>query len=790
MKKTRQPRQTLRTTATHWGTYLAKTEKGVLKELRPWSGDSAPSPIAKSVPGALRSKARLAFPVAREGWLKARRSKQDSMDTRHRGSEPFVRISWDEAFALVADELQHVKTTYRNEGIYAGSYGWGSAGIFHHPQSQLHRFLNLFGGSVSSRNAYSFAAAEVVVPYVTGHVLRPLQWSQTTWGVIAKETELFVAFGGLAVRNSQVSPGGVLRHVLQSGVDGMLGNKGRLVDIGPIASDLKPSNNIEWVPLTPHTDVAVMLGIAYTLAVEELVDRSFLATHCEGYDEFERYLLGQSDGLPKSAAWASRITGLDRSWIVALAQEMARKRTMIGLSWSIQRADHGEQAIWMGITLAAMLGQIGLPGGGFGIGYGSCNFVGSSGPSIPWATLPKGFCPIEHIYIPVARISDMLLNPGKPFTYDCKVLTYPRAELIYWVGGNPFHHHQDLNRLIEAWRKPRTIIVHEPWWNASARHADLVLPAKTPFERQDFMASPNEEGIVAMHQVAEPFGESLSDYEIFSSVAQRLGFGKAFTEERTEFDWIRHLYEQSRERAADMGIKLPSFKAFWQKGVHELPPRPAASRVLLQAFRADPKGNPLATPSGKIEIFSSRIAAAKLEDCRGHAAWFAPREWRGSKTGKRFRLHLISSQPKGRLHSQYDSGVSSRREKIRSREKLRMNPSDAAARGVRTGQVVRVFNERGACLAGVETTDQVMPGVVQLSVGAWYDPLQPGATGSLDKHGNPNVLTRDAGTSGLAQGPSAMSCLVEVEPWTKRVPAITAFGGPTLASWEDTRKDW
>lgn len=788
MTKTRPQKVPLRTTATHWGTYFARTKDGVLEELIPWSDDPAPSAIAESIPGALHSTARLAFPVARKSWLNARRSKQDDLDTRNRGGEPFVRIDWDEAFSLAADELRHVKATHGNEGIYAGSYGWGSAGVFHHPQSQLHRFLNLFGGSVSSRNAYSFAAAEVIVPYVTGYALRPLQWSQTTWDVIAEETELFVAFGGLALRNAQVSPGGVLRHVLKSGLDAMFTNKGRLVDIGPIASELEPSNKIEWVPLTPNTDVALMLGIAHTLAVEGLADDNFLADHCVGYDNFERYLLGASDGVAKSAAWASRITGLDRNWIVALAREMASKRTMIGLSWSIQRADHGEQTIWMGITLAAMLGQIGLPGGGFGIGYGSCNFVGSNGPSIPWATLPKGVCPIEHIYIPVARISDMLLNPGKPFTYDCKTLTYPHVDLIYWVGGNPFHHHQNLNRLIRAWRLPRTIIVHEPWWTASARHADLVLPAKTPFERQDFMASPNEQGIVAMQQVAEPFGESLSDHEIFSAIAGRLGFEEAFTEGRSELEWIRFLYEQSRLRAAGMGIKLPSFRTFWRKGIHELPARPAVSQILMEAFRADPENNPLSTPSGKIELFSARIAEAQLADCRGHASWFAPRESRAIGANKEGSLHLISSQPKGRLHSQYDNGLTSQREKIHEREKIRMNPADAAARGIRNGQIVRVFNDRGASLAGVEVSDKVMVGVVQLPVGAWYDPLEPGVVDSLDKHGNPNVLTRDAGTSALAQGPSAMSCLVEVELWTKPMPPITAFGGPTLTGRENAQR--
>jgi biotin/methionine sulfoxide reductase len=208
----------------------------------------------------------------------------------------------------------------------------------------------------------------------------------------------------------------------------------------------------------------------------------------------------------------------------------------------------------------------------------------------------------------------------------------------------------------------------------------------------------------------------------------------------------------------------------------------------MEAFRADPENNPLSTPSGKIELFSARIAEAQLADCRGHASWFAPRESRAIGANKEGSLHLISSQPKGRLHSQYDNGLTSQREKIHEREKIRMNPADAAARGIRNGQIVRVFNDRGASLAGVEVSDKVMVGVVQLPVGAWYDPLEPGVVDSLDKHGNPNVLTRDAGTSALAQGPSAMSCLVEVELWTKPMPPITAFGGPTLTGRENAQR--
>lgn len=180
------------------------------------------------------------------------------------------------------------------------------------------------------------------------------------------------------------------------------------------------------------------------------------------------------------------------------------------------------------------------------------------------------------------------------------------------------------------------------------------------------------------------------------------------------------------------------------------------------------------------EIYSERLASFDLPDCKGHACWFEPREWLRSSLAKQYPLHLISSQPKGRLHSQYDQGKVSRALKVKGREAMRINPFDAQARGIGSGDLVRVFNDRGACLAGAVLSEDVSRGIVQLPVGAWYDPQEPGTVGSLCKHGNPNVLTRDEGSSCLGQGPSAMSCLVDIQKWDGAAPVVTAFNGPRI----------
>jgi biotin/methionine sulfoxide reductase len=232
-----------------------------------------------------------------------------------------------------------------------------------------------------------------------------------------------------------------------------------------------------------------------------------------------------------------------------------------------------------------------------------------------------------------------------------------------------------------------------------------------------------------------------------------------------------------RENARD-GLTLPDFDEFWLDGMLLLPEE-TSSPPLLQAFRSDPAVNPLSTPSGLIEIYSERIASFGYKNCPGHPVWLQPIEWLGAPTAKR-TLHLLSNQPKTKLHSQLDHGINSRESKIQHREPIRMHPSDAASRGISDGAVVRVFNDRGACLAGARLSTEVMPGVVQLSTGAWYDPLVPGSPGSLDKHGNPNLLTEDRGTSNLAQGCSANSCLVEVELFVDDLPSITCYGAPDI----------
>ena len=761
-----------RPTTSHWGAYRVRTEPDGEIVVSPHPDDPAPSPLLGNIPGALRHATRVRRPAVRRGWLEHGPGPSD-----RRGHDPFCEVSWDTALDLVAAELARVRGTHGSEAIFGGSYGWASAGRFHHAQSQLHRFLALGGGYVASRNTYSLGTSEVLLPHLVGGAGLVLRGA-SSWPTIVANTELIVAFGGIPEKNVSVTPGGMTTHGTPGYLTQLAANGTEIVLISPLRSDLPGYLDAEWYPVVPATDVALMLGLAHTLAAEGRRDKEFLDTCTAGYDTFERYLLGEADGVPKDAEWAGPVCGVEPETIRGLARRMAAARTMVTVTWSLQRTRHGEQPVWAALALAAMLGQIGLPGGGFGHGYGSMGDIGSNGPLVRLPTLRQGHNPVRT-FIPVARIADMLLNPGAAYDYDGQRLTYPDIRLVYWAGGNPFHHHQDLGRLRTAFGRPDTIVVHEPHWTAAARHADIVLPATTSLEREDIGSGRRDTHLIAMHRAADPVGEARNDHEILAALAGRLGFGPAFTEGRTGRQWIEHLYTEWREAMLGAGHQVPGFAEFWEAGEYRLPGGPEHF-TLFADFRADPVRSPLRTPSGRIEITSETIAGFGYPDCPGHPVWLEPDEWLGAPLARRFPLHLIANQPATRLHSQLDVGATSQQAKVAGREAIQMHPQDAADRGVAAGDVVRVFNDRGACLAGAVLTTAIRRGVVRLPTGAWFDPVPGIGPAPLCAHGNPNVLTADVPSSRLSQGCAGQHALVEIERWVGQPPPVTVGAPPPL----------
>jgi biotin/methionine sulfoxide reductase len=755
---------------THWGLFHPQVENGRVVGLEPFAADPNPVAFGASLVDAVHSPLRIAQPMVRRGWL------ERGPGPGPRGGEPFVPVSWERAVELVSGEVARVRERHGNAAIYAGSYGWGSASTVHNARQLLHRYLNLLGGFTDGVGNYSAGAAFYILPYVVGgleSIVMP-----TDWRSIAQHTELLVAFGGLPPKNAQADLGGAAVHETAEYVKALAGRGVEAVYIGPLRDDMADDLRAQWLAARPNTDTACMLGLAHTLYTEGLWDRAFVERYCTGFERFADYLTGAADGQPKDADWAAAITEVPADAIRALARRMAQKRTLINCSLSVQRQDHGEQPYWMLVTLAAMVGQIGLPGGGFGCGYGTGG-AGVPRRYFPVPRMPAGRNPTGR-FIPVARISDMLLSPGGTCRFNGQTIGYPDTKLVYWVGGNPFHHHQDLGKLLRGWQRPDTVIVHDAWWTPVARHADLVLPCTTALERDDVSSAilMSDRYVVANRAAIAPVAQARAEFETFAALAHASGVGEAFTEGRDAAAWIRHVYEEARAGALRVGVELPEFDAFWRAGYVEVPPDPEP-HVMLADFRADPDARRLKTPSGRIEIYSETLAGYGDADVPAHPTWMEPAEWLGSPLAARYPLHLITNQPRSRLHSQLDMGRVSRAAKIAGREPIWMHPADAAARGLAEGDVVRVESPRGACLAGLHVTDLIRAGVVQISTGAWYDPAEPGLPGSLCKHGNPNALTLDRGTSALAQAPISQTTLVEISRCADPLP-VTAFEPPPI----------
>ncbi len=754
------------THSTHWGSFRAvRTADGL--QVRPRPEDPDPSPLLGNVPSAVGHRARVRRPAVRQGWWEDGPGPDD-----RRGRDRFVEVGWDEVLDRLAAELVRVRDRHGPGAVYGGSYGWASAGRFHHAQSQVHRFLNLaVGGYVRSVGTYSGAAAEIVLRHVLGPT-EVVSKGPVTWEQVAAHTDTVLAFGGMNLKNSAVGAGGVSAHVERGAMAAAARRGALLVNIGPLRADLPAEARARWLPVPPGSDTALVLGLLHTLLAEDRHDTAFLDRYCVGWERLATYLLGADDGVPKDADWAAGITGVPAAEVRDLARRAAAGRTLVTVAQSLQRAEFGEQPVWAGVALAAALGQIGLPGGGFCYGLGSIGHYGRRRVAVPLGSLPQGRNGVDA-HIPVARVADMLLHPGTAFDHDGSRLHYPHVRLAYWVGGNPFHHHQDLGRLRRAIGRLDTFVVHEPAWTATARHADVVLPVTWTIEREDIGAGPFDPVMTAMHRLVDPPGEARDDHAVLAALAERLGAGAAFTEGRDVRGWLAHLYEPTRAALAARGLPAPSFAEFWAAGELELPRHPDDGGV-LSAFRADPLAHPLPTPSGRIEIFSRTVAGFRYADAPGHPAWVPPTE----VPDARRPLWLVANQPATRLHSQLDFGAHSAAHKVRGREVLRIHPDDAAARDIADGDLVRLVNDRGACLAAAAVTDDVLRGVVQLPTGAWFDPLDPAAERPFCVHGNPNVLTRDVGTSALAQGCTGQHTTVQVQRYDGAARPVQAHEPP------------
>ncbi|MBO0212156.1 trimethylamine-N-oxide reductase TorA [Vibrio sp. Vb2880] len=771
----------------HWGAFRAQIYGGKVQAIQPLETDKHPTEMLNGIKGIIYSPSRVRYPMVRLDWLKKHKYSAET-----RGNNRFIRVTWDEAIDLFYRELERVQKQYGPWALHAGQTGWNQTGAFHNCTAMMQRAVGMHGNYITKVGDYSTGAGQTIMPYVLGST--EVYAQGTSWTEILEHSDNIILWANDPVKNLQVGWNcethqsfGYLDQLKEKIAKGEV----NVVSVDPVKNKTQRFLQNDHLYINPQTDVAFMLAVAHVLYTEDLYDKKFISTYCLGFDDFIQYVLGNTkDKIERTPEWAAKICGVTPESIRDFARMLVKGRTQLLFGWCIQRQEHGEQPYWMGAVLAAMIGQIGLPGGGIsyghhysGIGVPSTGFSGPGGfpRNLDQGAKPKWDNTNFNGYsrtIPVARWIDAILEPGKKINHNGNTVTLPGFKMMVISGNNPWHHHQDRNKMKRAFQKLETVVTIDFNWTATCRFSDIVLPACTQWERNDIdsYGSYSGKGLIAMHRLVDPMFQSRTDFEIMTELTRRFGRHEEFTRGMDEMEWVRSLYNDCK-KANEGKFEMPEFDEFWEQSVLEF--GEGKPWVRHADFRKDPEINALGTPSGFIEITSRKIGRYGYEHCQEHPMWFEKTERsHGGPGSDKYPFWLQSCHPDKRLHSQMCESEAFRATyAVQGREPVYINPMDAKAKGIKAGDLVRVFNGRGQLLAGAVLSDSYPRGVIRIEEGAWYGPLSE-KEGAICTYGDPNTLTLDLGTSELAQATSANTCIVDFEKFTGKVPPVTSFGGP------------
>lgn len=595
------------------------------------------------------------------------RLKQPLLRSGARGSGEFKEISWSEALTMIAEKLTRAKAEHGAASILPLGGGAAERGALHNTQVLMKRFFGMLGDYTATYNYYSADAEKYVRPYVFGTAdvgLDPatLAFSRLIilWGANIVDTRL-----GCEMER-------YLAEAKERGV--------KIIAIDPRRSRTVKKLASRWIPVLPGRDTVLMAAVLYVLLNEKLVNREFIARFSVGFAELENYILGTEDNLAKTPAWAAGICGTPEQEIVRLARDYGTvKPAALIPGLSIQRTIGGEEAARMAAVLQVATGNVGIRGG-------------STGWNV-WGRLPEPECgviaapePEKKLKVSIYRWPDVVLG-GRAAGYPGDI------KVIYNVGSNLLSQGSDISKNIRAFEKAEFSVCHDYFLTPTANYCDIVLPVTTFLEREDIVF-PGINYLFYSGKVIEPLYNSKNDFDIFCLLADKLGFGPEFSENRSASDWLTGLAAAS---------EIPDFEEFKRSGIYA---GKEQLRTGLSDFIADPDLHPLSTPSGRIEISSADYYEATgfspFPDCR----IFLP--------DADHPLQLITPHPRYRIHSQY-ANIGWFRE--RGEHHLMMNPLDAESRGIRDGEKVIVSNPQGRVRVVVRLTEDISRGVVSLDQG-------------------------------------------------------------------------
>lgn len=625
-----------------------------------------------------------------------------------RGSGRFVPVSWDRAIEILTEEWIRIRDTYGPASRYVG-YGWGSEAVIR-PNALAKRLLALDGGYLNDYGNYSDTCTTIATPFVygtamTGSSYETLLQSKAIllWGHNPQETQ----FDHLMY---------YLKKCRKKGIP--------IYCIDPRRSRTVKALDARWIPVRPASDAALMDAMAYVIITEKLYDEEFVRNSCLGFlpetmpagttpeDSYFSYVLGKKDGIPKTPAWASPITGLSEEMILELARAYGQKPAALVCGYGMQRHACGEQNTRTAAALAALTGNVGIAGG--------------------WAS-GAGFIPSKHMRPSFPHIQNPVLRTISFFEWT-RAADEGQIKMILMLAGNSLiNQHSDINRTIHLLKDPSKvefILCSDLFMTPSARYADLILPGIS-FLEMDNIVSPWERGnfIGYSNKAVQPLEGCRHEYEWLKEVASRLGLYDAFTDgHETTDSWLQDIYEDFRI----MDPVLPPLKEFRKMGAFHYPDPEV--HIAFADQRNDPARHTFPTDSGKIEIYSFRLAARHDPQVPAIPGYVPCPEGPGDPLQERYPLQLIGWHTIRRCHTIHETNEDM--EKL-DPQTLRMHPDDAAGRGILDGEIVRVFNDRGEIHMPVTITDDIRPGCIAMSQGAWYTPDQNG----IDTRGSINVLT-------------------------------------------------
>jgi anaerobic dimethyl sulfoxide reductase subunit A len=656
-----------------------------------------------------------------------------------RGEGKFERISWDEALEMLTGQLTRVKETYGNEGIFLATGGGYLAGL-HNGGFAAQRLMNQFGGCVThygniSSEGAVWASLTQYGSVMVGHSREDML-----------NSKLIILWGWDPAR--MISGTNTMYHVIKARENGA-----RVIAIDPRYHDTAATIADEWIPIRPGTDTAMMVAMANVMITENLHDQPFLDKYTVGFDKFREYVLGQEDSTEKTPQWAAEICGVDADTIIRLAREYAgTKPAALMDCQGPARSAMGEQYNRCAATLSAMTGNVGRAGGSacgglMGIPVGHMfrmsaippgkNPFEMEGPNVK-GTLDIRKRVIKRVHI--NKIFDAILE-GKQGGYPADI------KLMWSMCNNYLNQTGNSNKAARALQQLEFFCAQELFMTAQARYADLLLPVTSAAERSDLTRPwPSGPYFTFMNRALEPLGECKSDLDIVSELAERLGI-EGFNP-HTEDEWLKMFVDLNPEYQEH----IKDYDKFKQEGIH---------RVKLDepiiAFKEqidDIENTPFPTPSGKIEIFSQRVADLNKPDTPPIPKYLPTPEDRRDPLFEKYPLQLLTPHPKNRVHSELYLV-----DWLREVEEHRawINPADADPRGLKDGDEILVFNDRGKIAIKAWVTERIIPGVICIFEGAWYNPDKDG----VDRGACANTLTKDAYSGGGAA--VLNTSLVEIE---------------------------